>query len=187
MDERGRIGGKRRQGSGWCGSGGRAERDGRPEHEERGGRGPIAEAGPPSCGGRRPIMRGDGSRRAVRKCSVGAFGVSAAVSHPAAMLGDVRDWTEGEMLGLDFETTGVDRFTDVPVSYALVPVRGRRRRAQLVGADRPRPGDPAGRDRGARDLDRAGSGRGHAARRGDRRWSPTPSSRPAGGAYRWSG
>ena len=40
------------------------------------------------------------------------------------MLGDVRDWTEGEMLGLDFETTGVDRFTDVPVSYALVSVLG---------------------------------------------------------------
>jgi DNA polymerase-3 subunit epsilon len=32
------------------------------------------------------------------------------------------DWTEGEVLGLDFETTGVDRFTDVPVSYALVSV-----------------------------------------------------------------
>jgi DNA polymerase-3 subunit epsilon len=34
----------------------------------------------------------------------------------------VNDWTEGELLGLDFETTGVDRFTDVPVSYALVSV-----------------------------------------------------------------
>jgi DNA polymerase-3 subunit epsilon len=34
----------------------------------------------------------------------------------------VGDWTEGEVLGLDFETTGVDRFTDVPVSYALVSV-----------------------------------------------------------------
>ncbi len=32
------------------------------------------------------------------------------------------DWTEGEVLGLDFETTGVDRFNDVPVSYALVSV-----------------------------------------------------------------
>lgn len=32
------------------------------------------------------------------------------------------DWTEGEVLGLDFETTGVDRFGDVPVSYALVSV-----------------------------------------------------------------
>ena len=38
------------------------------------------------------------------------------------MLDGVRDWTEGEVLGLDFETTGVDRFTDVPVSYALVSV-----------------------------------------------------------------
>jgi DNA polymerase III subunit epsilon len=38
------------------------------------------------------------------------------------MLITVRDWTEGEVLGLDFETTGVDRFTDVPVSYALVSV-----------------------------------------------------------------
>jgi DNA polymerase-3 subunit epsilon len=38
------------------------------------------------------------------------------------MLGGVRDWTEGEVLGLDFETTGVDRFNDVPVSYALVSV-----------------------------------------------------------------
>jgi DNA polymerase-3 subunit epsilon len=30
------------------------------------------------------------------------------------------NWTIGEMLGFDFETTGVDRFNDVPVSYALV-------------------------------------------------------------------
>ena len=29
-------------------------------------------------------------------------------------------WTCREMLGFDFETTGVDRFNDVPVSYALV-------------------------------------------------------------------
>jgi DNA polymerase III subunit epsilon len=33
-------------------------------------------------------------------------------------------WTDGEVLGLDFETTGIDRFTDVPVSYALVSVVG---------------------------------------------------------------
>jgi DNA polymerase-3 subunit epsilon len=32
------------------------------------------------------------------------------------------DWSEGEVLGLDLETTGVDRFSDVPVSYALVSV-----------------------------------------------------------------
>lgn len=29
-------------------------------------------------------------------------------------------WCEGELLGFDLETTGVDRFDDVPVSYALV-------------------------------------------------------------------
>ena len=38
------------------------------------------------------------------------------------MLDAVRDWTDGEVLGLDFETTGLDRFADVPVSYALVSV-----------------------------------------------------------------
>jgi DNA polymerase III subunit epsilon len=31
-------------------------------------------------------------------------------------------WAAGEVLGLDFETTGIDRFNDVPVSYALVAV-----------------------------------------------------------------
>lgn len=38
------------------------------------------------------------------------------------MLAPVGDWTRGEVLGLDLETTGVDRFADVPVSYALVSV-----------------------------------------------------------------
>jgi DNA polymerase-3 subunit epsilon len=32
-------------------------------------------------------------------------------------------WTTREVLGFDFETTGIDRFNDVPVSYALVTVR----------------------------------------------------------------
>ncbi|MCU1491497.1 MAG: polymerase subunit epsilon [Acidimicrobiaceae bacterium] len=31
-------------------------------------------------------------------------------------------WHGGSLLGLDFETTGIDRRMDVPVSYALVPV-----------------------------------------------------------------
>ena len=31
-------------------------------------------------------------------------------------------WTSGEVLAFDFETTGIDRFNDVPVSYALVLV-----------------------------------------------------------------
>lgn len=34
------------------------------------------------------------------------------------------NWTSGEVLGFDFETTGVDRFNDVPVSYALVTFEG---------------------------------------------------------------
>jgi len=29
-------------------------------------------------------------------------------------------WCTGELFGFDLETTGIDRFTDVPVSYALV-------------------------------------------------------------------
>ena len=33
-------------------------------------------------------------------------------------------WYEQDLLAFDLETTGVDRFTDVPVSYALVTVRG---------------------------------------------------------------
>jgi DNA polymerase-3 subunit epsilon len=38
------------------------------------------------------------------------------------MLDGVGAWPTGEVLGLDFETTGIDRFNDVPVSYALVSV-----------------------------------------------------------------
>ena len=49
-------------------------------------------------------------------------GASAALSQPAAMLSVVGAWPTGELLGLDFETTGIDRFNDVPVSYALVSV-----------------------------------------------------------------
>ncbi len=44
------------------------------------------------------------------------------MSHPTAMLGAVDAWPIGELIGLDFETTGIDRFNDVPVSYALVSV-----------------------------------------------------------------
>jgi DNA polymerase III subunit epsilon len=40
------------------------------------------------------------------------------------MLGVVDAWPTGELMGLDFETTGIDRFNDVPVSYALVSVVG---------------------------------------------------------------
>lgn len=40
-------------------------------------------------------------------------------------------WDDQDLLGFDLETTGVDRFTDVPVSYAFVAVRGGR----VVGSD----------------------------------------------------
>jgi len=39
-------------------------------------------------------------------------------------------WPDGEMLGFDFETTGVDRFSDVPVSFALVTALG----GEVVGS-----------------------------------------------------
>jgi DNA polymerase-3 subunit epsilon len=42
-------------------------------------------------------------------------------------------WTAGELIGFDFETTGVDRFNDVPVSYALVYAVGGRIRVSWSG------------------------------------------------------
>jgi DNA polymerase-3 subunit epsilon len=50
------------------------------------------------------------------------LGASAVVSLLAGKLAVVGGWPTGEVLGLDFETTGIDRFNDVPVSYALVSV-----------------------------------------------------------------
>jgi DNA polymerase-3 subunit epsilon len=53
-------------------------------------------------------------------------------------------WAAREVLGFDFETTGVDRFTDVPVSYALVSVVGgdvRTTTAELVDPGRDIPAD----------------------------------------------
>src|ERR1700728_265055 len=51
-------------------------------------------------------------------------------------------WTEGELLCFDLETTGVDRFTDVPVSLALLRVRRGivlERTLRLVDPGRPIP------------------------------------------------
>jgi len=48
-------------------------------------------------------------------------------------------WDQGEILGFDLETTGVDRYHDVPVSFALVTVlAGRvvRRRSRIVDPGR---------------------------------------------------
>lgn len=44
------------------------------------------------------------------------------MSQRGVMLGSVELWTSGEVLAFDLETTGVDRFNDVPVSYSLVSV-----------------------------------------------------------------
>lgn len=51
-------------------------------------------------------------------------------------------WSDQELLGFDLETTGIDPFTDVPVSYALVRWEGGRRvdaEAGLVDPGRPIP------------------------------------------------
>ena len=69
----------------------------------------------------------------------------------------------GEVLGFDFETTGVDRFNDVPVSYALVTLMAGERVSTIVGSDRSRPGHSGRSDGGARNLDGTGAGGGHAA------------------------
>lgn len=50
-----------------------------------------------------------------------------------------RRWTDGELVAFDLETTGVDRFADVPVSFALVTMTGgrvTRRQASLVDPGR---------------------------------------------------
>ncbi len=54
------------------------------------------------------------------------------------------DWFAGEVLGFDFETTGIDRFGDVPVSYALVTVHGGEMTSTLAGLVDPGREIPAG-------------------------------------------
>ena len=41
-------------------------------------------------------------------------------------MGGSRHWSDGELLAFDLETTGVDQFNDVPVSFALVTMAGGR-------------------------------------------------------------
>jgi DNA polymerase-3 subunit epsilon len=50
----------------------------------------------------------------------------------------------GEVLGFDFETTGVDRFNDVPVSYALVTLMAGERVATSAGLIDPGRAIPSG-------------------------------------------
>jgi DNA polymerase-3 subunit epsilon len=54
------------------------------------------------------------------------------------------NWCDGEVLGFDFETTGVDRFNDVPVSYALVTLVGGERVSTRSGLINPGRTIPAG-------------------------------------------
>ena len=49
------------------------------------------------------------------------------------------NWIDGELLAFDLETTGVDKFEDVPVSFALVWFEDHevvRTRAELVNPER---------------------------------------------------
>jgi len=58
------------------------------------------------------------------------------------MLGGMGGWLTGALLGFDLETTGVDRFEDVPVSFSLVSVVEGivvRSWSGLVDPDRPVP------------------------------------------------
>jgi DNA polymerase III subunit epsilon len=53
-------------------------------------------------------------------------------------------WVTGEIVGFDFETTGVDRFNDVPVSYALVNMVGGQVTSAAAGLVDPGREIPAG-------------------------------------------
>ncbi len=59
---------------------------------------------------------GDGPRARGGPTGIRGFVTWSCQARP--MVG----WRSGEVLGFDFETTGIDRFNDVPVSYALVLV-----------------------------------------------------------------
>jgi len=56
----------------------------------------------------------------------------------------MNEWFTGEVLGFDFETTGIDRFNDVPVSYALVTVEGGEPTLEAAGLVDPGREIPAG-------------------------------------------
>lgn len=53
-------------------------------------------------------------------------------------------WTTGPLLGFDLETTGVDRYDDVPVSFAFVPYDGGQRRGGTTTIVNPRRPIPEG-------------------------------------------
>jgi DNA polymerase-3 subunit epsilon len=65
------------------------------------------------------------------------------MSHPTCDNGVVTiPWQFGPLLGFDLETTGIDRYNDVPVSYALVEFNGGKRvsgASRIVNPGRPIP------------------------------------------------
>ncbi len=65
------------------------------------------------------------------------------MSHPTCDNGGVTiPWQFGPLLGFDLETTGIDRYNDVPVSYALVEFNGGKRvsgASRIVNPGRPIP------------------------------------------------
>jgi DNA polymerase III subunit epsilon len=67
---------------------------------------------------RMPAPR-DGDRGEFVTPGSHADSVEPLTCHPASTL-----WPDGELLGFDFETTGADPFSDLPVSFALATVRG---------------------------------------------------------------
>ncbi len=80
-------------------------------------------------------MRGNRLRSDPAQLSLFDLSLAAAPSWPAI-------WTEGELLCFDLETTGVDRFSDVPVSFALVRMRAGailERTVRIVDPARPIP------------------------------------------------
>lgn len=79
-----------------------------------------------------------GGRRRPNPSQLSLFDPSAPLPPPPP----VADWIDGELLGFDLETTGVDRMQDVPVSFALVSMKAGVVTAQtirLVNPARPIP------------------------------------------------
>ena len=95
-------------------------------------------------------------------------------------------WVAGEVLGFDFETTGVDRFNDVPVSYALVHVVDGVVDTSWSGLVDPGRDIPEGATAvHGISTERARRRACRWTRRSD--WSSTRSSRPAGAGSLWWG
>lgn len=97
---------------------------------------------------------GPGAAEIVAPCRQGGRGVDRVTPVPATIhrrvtppcqaptMGTGAGWADGETLAFDLETTGVDRFCDVPVSFALARMVGGQVldvRHELVDPGRPIP------------------------------------------------